>query len=183
MLHFLPQKNRKQIFLEYGTRFLILLFVFIFIAGIFLIVLFSPSFIFSTYKDQTVKNQLASAGILQQSNDNDPMRIIKNANALLPVLSDEDASGMLTSDLIQKIVSLKNQNVHIQSIAMTDISGASKTFVITGTADTRDDLTAYDNSLSIDGTFSHIDLPVSDLIADADNQFTITLMYTYTPSK
>lgn len=183
MLHFLPEQNKKYMWLEYVGRVSIFVLFFLLLAMLFLISLFLPSFIFSVFNNQTVENQLVSIEATNKAAGIDPVAVIASANGMTKVFSDEDVSGTLVSDIIAKIVSLKNQNIQIASITMTENPGVSKTFVIDGIAATRDGLTAFDNNLMAEGSFSNVTLPVSDLINDTNDTFTITLTYNYTTFK
>jgi hypothetical protein len=182
MLHFLPEQNKKQITIEYLLRVSVYLFRFILCAIVLLIVLFLPSLIFSTYKNTTVKNQLASIHTVNTAGGEDPVTVIKNANALGQVFLVTLAPAPFVSDTIKKIISLKDSDIQISNITVSEDTG-SETYVIVGISKTRDGLTTFDNNLITDGTFSHIDLPVADLIADTNNNFTITLTYTYKTSQ
>jgi hypothetical protein len=178
MLHFLPEQNTKQVRLEYIMRVCIYAFFFIFLASLLLISLFLPSVIFSVFNNQTAQSQLVSILAVNNAEGIDPTTVIAGANGMTKVFSGEDASSTELSDIVGKIVSLKNTNVQIASIVMTENPG-TKTFVVSGTAMTRDDLTAFDNALVNSGIFASVNLPVSDLIDDTNDTFAITLAYNY----
>ncbi len=177
MLSFLPQNNRKKVIAEYLSRVFVIFLVFLFSSAVILIFLFIPSAIFSKYKNQTVNNQLESIKVADRSKNQDPTELIKKINAMVGMLSNEKTASILMSDMIQKIISLKNKNIQISSISISKDNSASEKIIISGVAKTRDDLTMFDNDLKNDDSFYSVDLPISDLIKNTDAQFTITLVY------
>jgi len=177
MLNFLPQNNKKKIILEYLSRILIMLLIFLFFAVVLLISLFIPSIIFSKYKNQTVKNQLESIKITNINENQDPIELIKKINTMIGILSGGNTVSLLMSNTIQKIISLKNKDIEILSISISDNSTSSEKIIINGIAKTRDGLTLFDKDLKNDGLFYSVDLPISNLIKNTNAQFTITLIY------
>lgn len=176
MLNFLPQKNKKQIIFEYLLRISIFLLVFIFISSLILISLFIPSFFFAKYKNDTVNSQLESAKQKNINNGEDPIAFIKNVNRLSVALSDNAGPIVSHSNIINKIVSLKNKDIKILSIIITDENDkGGKTVLLNGIAKTRDSLTAFNNDIKSDGFFSSVVFPVSNFIKSADSEFSATL--------
>lgn len=178
MLNFLQQKNKNQIIFEYLLRAIVFLLLFVFLSSLILISLFVPSFFFVKYKNDSVNSQFLSA---QQKNINkgeDPILYIKNINRLAIALADNTSTSANYTDIVNKIVSLKNNNIKIISISVTnDVNSNSKRITINGVANTRDSLTLYDKNLRIDGFFDSVTFPVSNFIQSTDSNFTATLIY------
>lgn len=177
MLNFLPQKNKNQIVTEYLLRVIALLLISLFISSLILISLFAPSFFFVSYKNNTVKNQLES--IKQENVDKgvDPMLFIKNVNKLVVSLSPS-STGVGYTEIINKIVNIKNNDIKISSIDIVDDKGTnSKKILLNGIASTRDSLTSYEKEIKIDGFFDSIIFPVSNFIKSTDSEFSATLIY------
>ncbi len=84
------------------------------------------------------------------------------------------SSPVSYSDVIQKIISIKNANIKITTISIQN-TDSGKQVSISGRSQNRDTLTAFDKSLKIDGFFSNINLPISNLIKDDNPQFNITM--------
>src|SRR5690349_8660857 len=147
MLSFLPQNNRKVIITEYLSRIFIVFLNFSFIGLIILIALFVPSSIFSKYKSATVKNQLETVKIASSQESQDPVELIKKINAMVSILSKEDTTPILMSDMIQKIVDLKNKDIKITAINIAkDLSGMER-ISVSGVGKTRDSLTTFNKDL------------------------------------
>src|SRR5258706_823201 len=120
MLNFLPQNNRKRIITEYLLRIVLFVFIFIAIACLFLIALFLPSVFFSTYKNQTIHQQLESVTTLDKNNSEDPIKLIKNINTMVRVFLRGQGNSLSTSEIIKKVVSLKNKDIQITNISLSE---------------------------------------------------------------
>jgi len=178
MLNFLPQKNKNQIIFEYLLRVIVFLLLFVFLSSLILISLFVPSFFFAKYKNETINNQLelTKQKILNKSED--PTILIKNVNRLVVALSDNAAPKINYSDIINKIVSLKNKDIKISSINITEETNTnSKKILINGVAKTRDGLTLFDKEIRVDGFFENVIFPVSNFIKSSNSEFSATLTY------
>ena len=178
MLNFLPQKNRKRIISEYLLRVSVFLLIFIFASSVVLISLFAPSYFFVEYKNNTIKNQLASIQQKDINGGEDPIAFIKDVNQLSVVLAGNNNSRLSSfGDIINKIVSLKNDDIKISSINITETNDTGgKTILVNGIANTRDSLTAFDQSIKSDGSFSSVMFPVSDFILSSNSEFSATLI-------
>jgi len=177
MLNFLQEKNKKQIIYEYSLRLFVYLLTFIFISTLVLISCFFPSFFFAKYKSGIVNKQLESVRQKSANNNDDPIAFIKNVNKLSAVLSDKNVAGTTYVDVIKKIVLLKNKDIKISSITINEenIAGGKK-ILLSGTANTRDSLTLFENYLKTDGYFNSVIFPVSDFIKGSNSDFSITLI-------
>jgi len=175
MLNFLPQKNKNQIIYEYLLRVIAFLLLFMFISSLILISLFIPSFFFAKFKNDTINNQLISTQQKSADKGEDPVLFIKNVNRLSISLSNTNTKATY-SDIIKKIVSLKNKGIKISSIVISQESNASKKILINGVAKTRDSLTLFDKEIRIDGFFSNVTFPVADFIKSTDSEFSATLI-------
>jgi hypothetical protein len=175
MLSFLPQKNKKEIILEYILRVLVFFFFFMFLSIIVLIILLLPSFFFVKYKNETVSHQLESVRATHVREDGDPIALIKHTNALSKVLVT-DSITTSQKEITDHIVFLGGENVKILGFSFTDEKDIIR-LVITGVADTRGDLALFESDLQKDELFETASLPVSYLVRGTDNEFTITLTY------
>lgn len=178
MLNFLPKKNKKEVILEYFLRVVFYLLMFIFLSNIVLIILFTPSFFFAKYKNDTLNSQLESVKQKNITNGDDSVAFIKNMNTLSTVLSADSKFILADSDIIKKIVSLKNNNIKILSITITKENElGDKKILLSGIANNRDSLSLYEREIKIDGTFHSVIFPVSNFIKSSDLDFSVTLNY------
>ena len=176
MLNFLLEKDKKNIVTEYFFRVAIYFLLFGLFSLVILVSLFLPSNFYSKYKNINVSQQLSSIKEGVGKNSEDPIKTITGVNKFIKVFSD-DGRGMLFSDIINKIISLKNKKIKISLFSINKSKDGSLDIIIKGISDTRDDLTSFDKELKKDGYFQSVELPVSDLIKNIDSDFTITLTY------
>lgn len=176
MLHFLLQNNKKKMALEYIFRVSIILLGFIVISSIILVTLLLPPVFFTTYKNKTISGQLDTVKVTYANKDDDPALLIKKVNQMAMVLSDKNINGLPISDIIERIISLKNKNIKIINIKISEQADLSKKIEITGISNSRDDLMMFDKNLQGDGLFYNIDLPISSFIKNTDIDFTIGLI-------
>ena len=178
MLKFLPQKNKNRIIFEYMLRMAFFLLLSILVSSLVAASLFIPSFFYAKYKSNNINQQLVSAKQANANKGVDPVLFIKNVNRLSIALADNKNSSADYSDIIDKIVSLKNSSISITSIAISDDDSANTRMItVTGSANTRDGLTEYEKDLKIDGFFNSVIFPVTDFIQDSNSSFTATLVY------
>ncbi|MFA5651951.1 MAG: hypothetical protein WC933_01150 [Candidatus Paceibacterota bacterium] len=178
MLNFLPQKNKNKIIFEYLLRVTVFLLLFVFLSSFVLISLFVPSFFFAKYKNDTVNSQLELTKQKNINKDGDPTIFIKNVNRLVVALSNNNVSNMAYSDIINKVVSLKDKDIKISSINISEEANTnSKKILINGIAKTRDSLTLFDKEIRVDGFFESVIFPVSNFIKSTNSEFSATLIY------
>lgn len=174
MLHFLPKENKKKVVTEYILRNAIFLFIFTAISVCVLIFLFLPSMFFSQLRSQTISNQLKSVEQTGTINSKDTVTLIKNINITVKALSDQ-MSYIPLSSVIQGIIFLKNNDIKISGISITVNADNTKNVTITGSSNTRDSLTLFNQNLRADDSFSNVTLPISTFIKDTNISFTMTL--------
>lgn len=180
MLNFLPQKNKNQIIFEYIFRVFSVFLIFSLISSLMLSALFIPSYFFVNLKNDNFKNQLQLIKEKTAYKGEDPILYIKNVNRLSVALSDDIKTDIKYSDLISKIVDLKNKNIQISSINITnDEKTINKKILLGGNAITRDGLTLYEKELKTDGFFDSVIFPVSNFLQSENSQFSATLIYQY----
>jgi hypothetical protein len=180
MLNFLPQKNKNQIIFDYILRVLSVFLIFSLISSLLLSALFIPSYFFVNLKNNNFKNQLQLIKEKIAYKGEDPILYIKNINRFSIALSDDTKIDVNYSDLIGKIVDLKNKSIQISSIDITDNEKESgKQILLGGNAITRDGLTLYEKELKTDGFFNSVIFPVSNFLQSTNSQFTATLIYQY----
>lgn len=140
--------------------------------------LFLPSFFFAEYKYDTVNNQAQSVNLENLNKYNSSISFVKKINGMIEALSYGKTANTVTTDLIDKIISLKNSNITISAVSIISNDSAHiENISISGISGSRDDLTSFYNDLKGDGSFQNVILPVSSLIEDTGAPFTITFSY------
>lgn len=175
MLNFLPQKNKNSIIFEYILRVNVFLLVFVFIASLFLISLFLPSYFFVSLKEDNITSQLESIKQKNINKGDDPIVFIKNINRLSVVLADSSNSDIKDSEIINKIISLKNNDIKISSIVIEHDQTGGRNISIAGISKNRDSLSSFEKEIKIDGYFKSLLFPVSNYIKSSNSDFKATL--------
>ena len=157
---------------------MIIFILFAFVASVFLIAFFLPSFFFADYKYKSINNQAQSTDLSDANKYENSASFVKKVNAMAKILSYGNASSTLNTDIIDKIISLKNSDIEISSISILSGDNANiENVTISGISGDRDDLISFYNDLKGDGSFQNVILPISSLIEDEGAPFTITLSY------
>jgi len=175
MLNFTLNKDKKEIFSEYFLRVFIYFFIFLFFAFIILFSLFMPSVFHSEYKKDNISQQLNYVKKQVGPNNTDSIEIIKRVNILGGMLIDIKTSRF--SEIIEKIISLKNSGIKINSISVLNNDESTIKISINGLSKTRENLTSFDKELKKSELFQSVNLPVSNLIKNTEADFSMNLIY------
>ncbi|MCX6717151.1 MAG: hypothetical protein NTU76_00555 [Candidatus Taylorbacteria bacterium] len=177
MLNFLTQNIKNKVINEYSLRIVVVLLIMVFIVCVFLISLFLPSFFMSIYKNSAVDDQYKMMLSNTKEDSINSIEIVKENNSLISVLSSGTQNiSTSTSEFIEKIFLLKNQNIKISSISVSNKTNEVK-IIIGGISKTRDGLTLFNKALKNSHYFDEIILPVVNLLKSTDIEFSITLIY------
>jgi len=174
MLNFILNKDKKEIFSEYFLRVFIFFLAFLFFAFVILFSFFMPSVFYSEYKKDNISQQFDYVKKQIGSNNIDPIEIIKRVNLLSSTLIDIKTSEF--SNIIEKIISLKNNGIKINFISIIT-NDNNINLSISGISKTRENLTNFDKELKKSELFQSVDLPVSNLIKNTDADFFMNLIY------
>jgi len=147
--------------------------------GIFLL----PSYLAATSEVNIETTELSAASAAVATSTTDAaaeLATLKSDAAYLSKL----ATAPSASAALRAVLAVPHPGITIQSLTYTppkSDSPASATVVITGTADTREHLRAYDLVLSGLSFIANVDLPISDYAQQTNIPFTLTLTGTLTP--
>ena len=159
-------------------RVLVFFFACVFASFLVAGALLLPSFFFADYKDRTVSNQAALINLSDANKYASSTAYIKNVNGMASALSYGGVSHTLMTDIIDRIVGLKSSGIILSGISLASDDAAQRVDIsVSGTAESRDDLTTWYADLKGDGAFQNVVLPISSLIADSGAPFTITFSY------
>lgn len=177
MLNFLPQRNKKSVVYEYILRISSFLLFFFFVVLLFLICFLTPSYFFAKYKEKVVSDQLNSMISISSDSKDTSLSTIKDTNAIIAVLSATDTLPIKKSDLIKKVINNKGSGISLRLFSFSNINAGSANMTIAGVTNTRDDLINFEKILQKDGSFSSVNLPISNIIKDVKSDFTMVLKY------
>ena len=171
----IPEQSAKFLKKEYRIRVLILLFLFLSLGVWIGIVSLFPSYIASVTQE---KKALAQAGAIEQTTQSTTttatMAQIGAANAAISTLQAGQDTLMLSS-LVEDIAGRRVPGIVITDFEIGRTGTTTTDIVINGKAASRAALVAFKGNLVADSRFSKVDLPVSNLAADTNVSFTISL--------
>ncbi len=173
MLNLLADSDKRTVRILYGARVLMGFFLISIVIAAFGIVSLLPSYFLIESRAGAARAQL---DLLERS------IAAKSDEATNPVLADArrklaELSAVSSRTPIhvffETILDLRIAPVHVTGIAY-DAAESGGTVRVLGIADAREPLTRFVKILAREGSFTSVDLPVSDLAANADISFSIS---------
>lgn len=171
MIRFLPEKNKKEIKIEYFSRVFVLTLSFLFLISIIAIFSIFPAYIISFYRDISIETQ---SKIIRSSkiDTSEQEKTVKNINEIISFLSDFKNEKPSVS--LQNILDKANKDIKITQINYEN-KNEDFGFVIKGVSETREGLLLFVKDLKTDKNLSGVDLPVSDFVKSLDINFSIKM--------
>ena len=172
MIKFLPEKNKKEIKIEYFSRVVVISLIFVVFLGVVGAFSIFPGYIISHYRDISIAEQSKSA----QTNKVDVSaqeKIVKFTNELILLLTQLE--NKKPSDPMSNILAKKNTNISITQISYTKDKDGFK-FAVKGIAETREGLITFIRDLKADKNLSGVSLPVSDFVKSSDIDFSLNIL-------
>jgi heme exporter protein D len=179
MIHYtlLPEKEIRALKKEYRIRFFVVLLFFVSFAVFVGIVSLIPSYVFSYMQEKQALNDLQSLQDSRRERGTDAiMKDLSDTQQLVNKLKNRH-DPIVFSQVIAEIIERKSSQVALNSFQINQSSTASSTLDVSiqGTAQTRDSLLAFRESLEQNPFISKIDLPISDLAKSRDISFALKL--------
>lgn len=178
MINLLPYEDKKEVERESFRRFAVVATLSISAALLISIVLMAPAY-FSLYQERS--GLLKEEGLLQQGTQAEKMsevvNKIKMTNSRLSVIESSAITKSVPEDL-KKIIDLVPSGVGIDGISFTkqNISVRGRV-VLSGRANSREDLPPFIRTLYDSGLFSKVDSPVSNILKKNNVDFLINLEF------
>lgn len=178
MLNFLTQNIKNKVVSEYLGRLGVVSLILIFIICVFLTSLFLPSFFMSMYKSFSIDVQYETSMSNIKKGSLNPIEIVREKNNIVSILSSKNVQDISTStsEFIEKVISLKNKDIKITSISISNNLDVIK-IIVGGVSKTRDGLTLFNKSLKDSHYFDEVILPIVNLLKGSDIEFNITLIH------
>ena len=179
MYYLLPQENSSFLKHEYRVRLLILTLFYASVVVWVGIVSLIPSYVLVLNQEKSALIKVASATKGSVSADvSAAMAEASTSNILSEKLASTD-TGVYESAVLERIIGHRVDGIKINDIQIGHGGGnGALQASVSGVASTRDTLTAFKDSLSIDPSFTKVDLPPLALLDKAHISFHITLTIT-----
>ncbi len=173
MLNLLTESDKQFVRRLYAGRVLIAVFSVSFIASLFGVISLLPPYFLIQSQARAAREQMA---LVEQS------IAAKSDEATNPVLADarRKLTGLSAAverapihSFFETILSLRIAPVHITGLSY-ETNAAGGAIHVLGVADAREPLTRFVKILAREGSFSAVDLPVSNLAENADISFSVS---------
>lgn len=179
MRNLLLEKDKKTLRREYLVRVSVVVFVFVFLIVLSGIIFLLPSYFFSVTKARAIAEQHA---IIEHSiavrEAEASIALLSDAHEILSLLSPKK-DGAALSDFITALVSARPEGLSLSEIFYTVQSDGDGAISLAGVSDTRENLLLFKRRLDESALFDTVTLPISNLAADRDLSFTITLISSF----
>lgn len=186
MLNLLPIEEKKNVLLEYRLRLAV---VSVFAVGSLVLaslILLAPSYVLSLSKYSTEEKQLEIldkkyGGVGQEKELGTQIRDINTKILLLQ--SGDTTTRLSPSQAVMNIINIKGSAIKIYAFTY-DATAGQERIVLTGTANDRESLAAFVETLKKDPTFTSVTLPISSYVKSTNIDFSVVVeRKTKTPAK
>ncbi|MDD5152586.1 MAG: hypothetical protein PHS95_01110 [Candidatus Pacebacteria bacterium] len=177
MLNILPTEEKKKVISEYHLRLGIVLVCAITALVIASLILLIPSYILATSKYHLVADNFAKLESMQNNIDEQKgidAKITEVNKKISMLLNTDSYTSATVSSVILKIIAEKGSAVKIKSI-LYDKNSDRERYVVSGTADTRDGMASFVESLKKDLFFTRVDIPIGSYVKSANIDFGVVL--------
>ena len=173
MLNLLTDADKKTVRMLYAGRVLMGFFLVSIVVSVFGVVSLLPSYFLIESRTRAAKTQIE---LVERS------IAVKSDEATNPILADARRKLAELSSIVARppvhaffetILAERIPSVYIRGIAY-DAAESGGTIRILGVADAREPLTRFVKILAREGSFTSVDLPVSDLAANEDIGFAVS---------
>ncbi len=174
MFNVLSDNLKKAIKVEYRLRLAIVACVWVIILELSMCIFLLPSVIISFYKEREVNQEIQTATEVAGVQSNLVSQTITSTNQTLRILND-DLLYPPATPAFETVLSARTPAIHITELSYTDQDATSGLLSVHGVAASREALVSFEKALQDSGSFSSVDLPVSNLAKDTNIDFTINV--------
>lgn len=175
MINLLPPDYRKELVKEYRLRLVVVVLTLIGVAFLIGVLFVVPSFlVVSSQERLLVKEQQVQAQVLATSGNTRDIEKTLQASDRRVTLLESLYSRLLLADVLGVILEKKNTGITLTSLQY-EYKQDDTMLVLSGVAKTRDELVAFEHALENEANISSVQLPISDLAASTNIEFTMNL--------
>ncbi len=176
MFNVLPDILKQEIIHEYRSRRFLIIVLFVLSLQIFALVLLFPSWITSLYREK--KSAVALEAMNQSllaKNVSSVGDLIQVTNKKLRVLTTTLEYPKIVP-LLQSISDNKIPAIHINRISDSSENSAASEIILSGVAETRDDLVKFIKNLNTIQSIASVTSPIGNLAKNKNIDFTIQII-------
>jgi len=176
MSNLLPKQEKQALVKLYRKRFVAVVLIFIACAAIMGSILILPAFFLAETTERALTEKLA---MLNQQETSELQRSLGQSvgdiNMKLGVFKENIKSSPLIADFIDPMLSVKSPSIHLTHFTYAvDATSGKVTMDISGTADTRQALTAFAERVRVLDGIAEVTVPITSFIKDQNVTFTLT---------
>lgn len=174
MINILPKDKKKIILHEYWMRYISVSLVMLSIISIIATIFLLPSYFFSKSKEDLLEKELESFNYLNQNLEkNDLDKIIIETNNRARDLDNYWKKNFYLNEVIQKMLLIVPKGITFSQISYNETIQDSFVFEIRGKSINRNLLKELKTIMENDGSFTDIELPISNFVQKEDIDFII----------
>lgn len=177
MINLLPIEEKRGIRTRYILRATASFLGMLLVAGVIGGVLLLPSLLLSSLKETVAREKMAS--LIKRENfllDESSAAVVADSNTKIEILAPFAGNRRVyATEIFKKILSAKDGEIRISSMAFVVASDGSRAVSLSGVADSREGLLRFLKKFESDGTFTKADLPVGSFIKSKDLEFNFNL--------
>lgn len=177
MVNLLTHEARRHLTRRYYARILTVLLGVLCAAFVASAVLLLPTYFFIHAEADQAATYVAAAGEIASQRakgaSQETLSTFHESVTLLTSAHREPSYARILSLLTEQMT----RGVALNAIKVTYKADGNATVSLSGVARTRAELIAYTNELKKVSEFRNIDIPVGDLVADVDSEFSVTLTW------
>jgi uncharacterized membrane protein len=176
MINVLPHNEKELIRREYWMRFFSVVFVLLSLASLCLCVLLLPSYFLSTTKES-----LAQESLLRWNREHgeqalfETSTIISETNQKLVALKDATPS-IVSESAIAPLLALRTSGITFSHLIYNTQFDGVETLEVRGTAETREALRVFKQTLDESGRFASVEIPLSSFIERSNIPMNISIV-------
>lgn len=176
MINLLPHIAKKKLLDEYRLRAGVIIFCALFILEVFTVLALAPSYYLIDTAQKTLHTEIAAKKALVPVGEQDAQKQIAIIKAEMALLNPTQGLGdSAPSKILSDILAQKPVGIGINSFAYGRTSALIAVAQLSGSADTREDLLAFQRKLKDNVHFTDIKYAQSFITKKTDIDFQLTL--------
>ena len=177
MFNLLPQLEKQIIRREYRTRLAAVMLLFFFALWTAGAILLLPSYLLSRERENTAVGEYEAFSRTVAASDaktlNAELATVRTKLRALPT----GAERVHFSDMTRSLAAARSSGIAFTGLSFNE-DGEKRRLALSGTAESRDDLVAFQRALETSGAFQEIDFPLSNLAKDRKVNFSAIIVNT-----
>lgn len=177
-MNLLPFKEQKAVVRSYHVRLLTVALGAATVLVLIGLVLLAPAYYITNQKETLAEQQLAQVtqnGAGSGVGAEDPKEVVRRIEEKVAVLLPREEQGRQPTETIEAFLVHQTHGITIDSLFL-DVDPKGGRMTISGSADRRESLAAFEEDLKADPRFANVSIPRSSYLKPTNIDFSITIM-------